>query len=59
MTDTQINLVLIGLLKPFLALIVFGLILLPFRIAVQKWWPEGKIKRLLLLEIKKSGKRRT
>lgn len=57
MTDSQWDLMLVGLLKPFAALIVFGLILLPFRIAAQRWLPEGKLKRFLLFEIKKSRRR--
>jgi len=48
----------VGVLRPFLALIVFGLILLPFRIAVMKWMPESKLKRFFLFEIKKSRPRR-
>lgn len=36
------------LVKPFVALVLFGLICLPARIAVQKWMPDGKMKRLLL-----------
>ena len=35
-------------LKPLAALIMFGLICLPIRLAVQKWFPESRIKRLLL-----------
>jgi hypothetical protein len=35
-------------LKPLVLLILFGLICLPVRIAVQKWWPDGKVKRFLL-----------
>jgi hypothetical protein len=35
------------------ALVVFGLICLPARLAVQKWLPEGRLKRLLLLRITK------
>lgn len=37
--------------KPIAGLILFGLICLPGRIAVQKWFPEGKLKKLLLYEI--------
>ncbi len=39
-------------LKPLAALILFGLIALPGRIAVQKWMPEGRLKRLLLKRIR-------
>jgi hypothetical protein len=45
------------LLKPFAALLLFGVILLPFRIAVQKWMPEGRWKRLLLTRIGNRGGR--
>lgn len=34
--------------KPFVALFVFGCICLPIKIAVQKWFPEGRVKRALL-----------
>jgi len=40
-------------LRPFVALIVFGLILLPIRLAVQRWFPEGRVKKLLLYPVKK------
>lgn len=40
-------------LKPLGALILFGLICLPVRIAVQKWMPDGKLKRLLLRPVGK------
>jgi len=39
--------------RPIAALILFGLICLPARIAVQKWMPEGKFKRVLLLPLKR------
>lgn len=39
------------LLKPLAALVFFGLILLPIRLAVQKWWPDGKVKQLLLRRV--------
>jgi hypothetical protein len=35
-------------LKPLVLLILFGLICLPVRIAVQKWMRDGKLKRFLL-----------
>jgi hypothetical protein len=37
--------------KPLAFLIVLGLICLPVRYAVIKWFPEGKIKRLLLFKV--------
>ena len=40
-------------LRPIAALILFGLILLPAKYAVQKWMPEGKLKRLLLTQVAK------
>jgi hypothetical protein len=42
------------LLKPFIALVVFGLICLPARLAVRAWMPDGKIKRLLLTPISRN-----
>ena len=43
------------ILRPFAALVLFGLICLPIRLAVQKWLPEGRLKRILLFRIKKGG----
>lgn len=40
-------------LKPLAALVLFGLILLPIRLAVKRWLPEGKLKRLLLTRVAK------
>jgi hypothetical protein len=39
--------------KPLAALILFGLICLPVRLAVQRWMPEGMFKRLLLKRVAK------
>jgi hypothetical protein len=39
------------ILKPFAALVLFGLICLPIRIAVRRWLPEGRLKRILLRPI--------
>jgi hypothetical protein len=39
--------------KPLVALVLFGLICLPVRLAVICWFPEGRIKNLLLLRIRK------
>jgi hypothetical protein len=45
--------------KPLIFLVVLGLICLPARLAVQRWLPEGKLKRLLLIEVTpKQPKRR-
>jgi hypothetical protein len=33
-------------------LVLFGLICLPVRLAVQKWLPEGRLKRILLFRVK-------
>jgi hypothetical protein len=38
-------------LKPFAALVLFGLICLPARMAVQRWLPDGKFKKLLLTDL--------
>ena len=38
-------------LRPLIFLIVLGLICLPVRLAVQRWLPEGKLKRLLLVQV--------
>jgi hypothetical protein len=43
------------ILRPIAALVLFGLILLPARIAVQKWMPPGKFKRWLLTDLKRSS----
>ena len=39
------------LLRPIAALILFGLILLPIRMAVIRWMPNGRLKNLLLLPV--------
>jgi hypothetical protein len=36
------------IVKPLALLILFGLIVLPLKIAFVKWFPEGKTKRFLL-----------
>jgi hypothetical protein len=38
-------------LRPLIALVLLGLFCLPARLAVQRWMPDGPIKRLLLREI--------
>ena len=38
------------LLKPFGALILFGLIALPIRLAIERWLPAGWLKEQLLRE---------
>jgi hypothetical protein len=47
-------------LKPVGALVLFGLIALPLRLAFQRWYPEGKVKRFLLRELdpaRRAGRR--
>lgn len=39
-------------LKPIAAMILFGLICLPARLAVQRWMPPGRLKTLLLTDLK-------
>jgi hypothetical protein len=41
-------------LRPIGALVLFGLIALPLRLLFQRWYPEGKVKRFLLRELKSS-----
>lgn len=38
-------------LRPLLLLVVLGCICLPARMAVRRWMPDGKLKRLLLLSV--------
>jgi hypothetical protein len=45
-------------LRPFVALVLFGLICLPVRLAIQRWVPDGVVKRFLLLEVRKRVARR-
>lgn len=47
MTSTAIAIV----LRPLLLLIVVGCVLLPARRAVQRYMPEGRLKRVLLFRI--------
>jgi hypothetical protein len=35
------------LLKPFAALVLFGLIVLPIELLLARFWPEGRLKRVL------------
>lgn len=42
------------LIRPLLSFVVFACILLPIRYAMIWWFPEGKVKRFLLTEIKQS-----
>lgn len=41
------------ILKPLIFLLVLGCICLPARLAVQRWVPDGKLKRFLLTPIGK------
>lgn len=43
------------LLRPFLALAVFGLVALPLRMVFERFYPDGRVKRFLLRPI---GKKR-
>ena len=46
---------LIGLaVKPIIALVFFGLIVLPLKWAFARWFPESRIKRILLTPLKGS-----
>lgn len=38
-------------LRPLVALVLFGLICLPARLAIQKWVPPGRLRSLLLLRV--------
>jgi hypothetical protein len=38
-------------LRPFALFFILACVLLPVRYAVIKWFPEGRIKRLLLLRV--------
>jgi hypothetical protein len=41
------------ILKPLILLVLFGLICLPARLAVQRWMKDGKLKRVLLFTVSK------
>ena len=41
----------IAFVRPFVALAVLGLICLPIKLAVQRYLPDGRLKRLLLLRL--------
>lgn len=45
------NTVIALLIKPFAMLLFCGLVLLPIRLAVERWFPEGTIKRILLRKV--------
>lgn len=55
MTDEQFSFMVATALKPFVVLIALAL-LLCVRFAVIKWMPEGKLKRLFLIRVKKSAR---
>lgn len=40
-------------LRPLIALVLITLVLVPARMAVQRWAPDGKLKRFLLFRIGK------
>ena len=44
-------------LKPLVLFALAGLVLYPIRRAVMRWWPEGRIKRLLLLRVNDRGQK--
>ena len=44
-------------IRPFVLFIVLALICLPVRFAVKRFLPEGKLRRLLLTEIRQSKSR--
>jgi len=41
------------ILRPFVLLLISVLLLIPARLAVQRWLPDGRIKRVLLWRIPK------
>lgn len=41
------------ILRPFLALFVFGLIALPLKMVFERFYPNGRVKRFLLRPIGK------
>jgi len=41
------------ILRPFVLLLISVLFLIPGRLAVQRWLPDGRIKRVLLWRIPK------
>lgn len=53
--DLRMSFAIAMLLRPFAALVLFGLVLLPIRLAVMRWLPEGKVKRVLLLRVGKQA----
>lgn len=47
------------LLKPFATLLFFVVFCLPARLAVQRWMKDGKLKRLLLKDLRGQKARKT
>lgn len=41
------------LLRPFIMLLLFAAVVIPLKIVFVRYFPEGKLKRLLLLDIHK------
>lgn len=46
--DSATAVFLTALVKPLALLVLFGLIVLPLKLAFVRWFPEGKVKRFLL-----------
>ncbi len=45
------SLALAAFLRPLVFLLVAALVLIPVRLAIQRWMPEGRLKRILLLRV--------
>lgn len=43
--------VLAAIFKPFVMFVLAACVLYPARRAVMRWWPEGKVKRVLLFRV--------
>ena len=53
MSQESINLGIAMAVRPFVYLLVAVAILIPIRLAVIRWFPDGRLKRLLLLPVNK------
>jgi hypothetical protein len=47
----SVNFILAMVLKPFIALILMGLIVLPIKMLFERIIPEGKVKRILFTRL--------
>ena len=51
MSHAMIDIAILLLLRPFVLLLFFGVLVIPIELAFMRWFPAGKIKTFLLRKI--------